>query len=221
MVTRCGGAIVSVSRIITAAHCAFDYQSFIVGVGSNNIATPLLSQTVARINVAIHPSYNPGTLNNDIAVLILSYNLSLGASIATIRLPRRAQAVYNYFAGNTGQIAGWGRINDANTTLSATLRYASINLYTIPVCQSIYGAAIATNTTLCGIGTPDTRSNPCGGDSGGPLAWRDPADNITSIVGIFSFIAQAGCAAGYPSGYTNVASFLDWISVNTGIIIRA
>jgi secreted trypsin-like serine protease len=36
-------------------------------------------------------------------------------------------------------------------------------------------------------------------------------------IGITSFLSSAGCASGYPSGYTRVTSFRDWIQTNAGI----
>lgn len=54
------------------------------------------------------------------------------------------------------------------------------------------------------------------GDSGGPLVVYDAADEPTQI-GATSFGATAGCAKGYPVGFTNLAVFIDWIAEHTGI----
>lgn len=55
----------------------------------------------------------------------------------------------------------------------------------------------------------------CMGDSGGPLILEK--DERVSLVGIVSFVSSRGCGYGDPSGYTNVAKYLDWISQVTGI----
>ena len=39
-------------------------------------------------------------------------------------------------------------------------------------------------------------------------------------IGIVSFGTSVGCAAGYPTGYARVTSFLSWINANTGIPIK-
>jgi hypothetical protein len=53
------------------------------------------------------------------------------------------------------------------------------------------------------------------GDSGGALViWRN---NAWTQIGISAFVSTAGCAVGYPAGYTRVSSFLSWIRENTGI----
>jgi secreted trypsin-like serine protease len=44
------------------------------------------------------------------------------------------------------------------------------------------------------------------GDSGGPLVIGK-VGNYTQI-GIVSFVSSAGCAAGYPMGFTRISSFM-------------
>jgi secreted trypsin-like serine protease len=52
-------------------------------------------------------------------------------------------------------------------------------------------------------------------DEGGPLViWRNDA---WTQIGIFTFISPDGCAVGWPTGYTRVSSFVNWIRDNTGV----
>merc|ERR1712233_186343 len=51
-------------------------------------------------------------------------------------------------------------------------------------------------------------SEPCKGDSGGPLNIKDDKDR-TTLIGIIS--GGIGCGEGYPSWYTKVAYYKDWI----------
>jgi secreted trypsin-like serine protease len=55
------------------------------------------------------------------------------------------------------------------------------------------------------------------GDSGGALVINN-GDSYLQI-GVVSFVSSLGCASGYPSGYTRVTSYLDWIETNAGIVI--
>ena len=50
----------------------------------------------------------------------------------------------------------------------------------------------------------------CGGDSGGPLAYRAIADDPYYQVGIVSYGTKI-CGRSIPGVYTCVTSFLDWI----------
>jgi secreted trypsin-like serine protease len=54
------------------------------------------------------------------------------------------------------------------------------------------------------------------GDSGGALVL-DNGDNSYTQIGIVSFVSTAGCASGYPSGYSRVTYYLDWIRANAGL----
>lgn len=49
------------------------------------------------------------------------------------------------------------------------------------------------------------------GDSGSPLAYKNPDDaNTFEVIGIQSI--GNNCASGYPTIFTRVTSYLDWIT---------
>ena len=52
------------------------------------------------------------------------------------------------------------------------------------------------------------------GDGGNPLVI-DNGITYTQI-GILSFLSNRGCNSGYPTGYTRVTYFLEWIRSNIG-----
>ena len=56
----------------------------------------------------------------------------------------------------------------------------------------------------------------CGGDLGGPLAYKQstsPSGSPWYQVGIISFVTRY-CGQGTPGVYTRVAAFLEWIESN-------
>ena len=83
-------------------------------------------------------------------------------------------------------------------------------------CNAIYGivgSGVVCIDTTGGKGT-------CNGDSGGPLNMKSEvtkAGQKWKQVGIVSFGASAGCEVGYPSGFSRVEYYLDWISSETGM----
>lgn len=52
----------------------------------------------------------------------------------------------------------------------------------------------------------------CGGDNGGPLTVQSEGSPL--LVGVISFIANAGCELGYPVGFTRVTNYISWIQSN-------
>lgn len=91
------------------------------------------------------------------------------------------------------------------------LNYVGLQIISNTVCAGTYGTAVVDSGTIC-VSTPGGTST-CQGDSGGPLVLQ--SNGI--LVGVTSFVAAAGCTAGYPSGFVRVTSYLDWIKANTGI----
>ena len=56
------------------------------------------------------------------------------------------------------------------------------------------------------------------GDSGGPLHFV--TDGIYKQIGITSFGSSLGCEIGSHAGFTRVASYLQWISEKSGLVIQ-
>lgn len=56
------------------------------------------------------------------------------------------------------------------------------------------------------------------GDSGGPFTVPDNLSRPV-IIGLTSFGISLGCELGYPSVFTRITSYLDWISLASGIEI--
>ena len=112
---------------------------------------------------------------------------------------------------------GWGKPSDNAGGISPVLRMVEDRpIISNSDCNAIYGivgSGVVCIDTTGGKGT-------CNGDSGGPLNMKSEvtkAGQKWKQVGIVSFGASAGCEVGYPSGFSRVEYYLDWISSETGM----
>ncbi|GLG92354.1 Chymotrypsin, partial [Gryllus bimaculatus] len=211
----CGGSLISSTYVLTAAHCTAGITSFQVTLGASNIQTSQTGTVVQTTRNKIqHASYNPSTINNDIALLRLSTAVSSTSYIRTIRLPRSSQAS-NTFQGSTAIVSGFGRTS-GTSGISPSLRYASLTVISNTNCALYFGNSI-NSYKVCTTGA--SGRSPCNGDSGGPLFITDSDGSYTQI-GLVSF-GSNGCLASYPAVFTRLTSYLSWISSNTGIAIQA
>ena len=105
----CGGTIVNKKFVITAAHC-WDSQmtNLRVIVGEHNVFCDGVNEGGKVINVkkaTMHPDYNKKTMDNDIAVLELSEELTFTDKVKPACLPSSATKDYS---GTASTISGWG-----------------------------------------------------------------------------------------------------------------
>ncbi|XP_059061317.1 prostasin-like, partial [Achroia grisella] len=209
----CGGSIYWHDLVLTSASCLQlmhnnrfyreNPKNLAVRVGSNH--SRIGGELVDALEVYFHPSYNPRTLSNNIAVIRLRYHLRFNYH----RIPKIIPISHNpYGLPATAEILllGWGV-----TKISQKLAYEPIFLqrkflpvYPNTFCKEVYGDKFITSTMFC-AGTLTTGEGACDHDAGGPviLAGR--------LVGIISF-GPAVC--GYPNAptvFTLVGAYADWI----------
>jgi trypsin len=199
---RCGAAIISTTRGLSAAHCT-------VGVGAGSLTVRAGStqhstggQLVGLSAVNNHPQYNSATLNNDICVLRLSSALSTAAAgVAVVAMHAVGAGVG---AGVTVTVAGWGATCEGCAG-SAGLRAVSKPVVANAQCNTMYGGGITAGMLCAGFAAGGRDA--CQGDSGGPLT------SGTTLVGIVSW--GRGCARpNLPGVYARVASYRTWINGN-------
>ena len=231
----CGGSLVSTTRVITAAHCIDIVSSVDVVLGAHFLNQPegtQVRQNVGTSGLIWHDEYNPQTIENDVAIIILNSPVTLNSVIQPVNLPSGADLA-NDFAGELAVASGWGRFSSENVA-SEFLRFVEVNVMSNTLCRIRFPTLIQPTTsnfalnvlilykiiiifvsflhTVCTSGSNDsgTGVGACSGDSGGPLTVQ--RDGQSTMIGIASFALTTNCEAGWPTGFARVTSFVPWFN---------
>jgi len=215
----CGGTLISASHVLTAAHCADGATYADVLLGAWNVREPDEPNRVeiSSYELVVHPTWDPSTLSNDLALIVLPSPVDFTDYISPICLPAAGDTVD---AGDLMTIVGWGKPSDSAGGISPTMRYVEVPVMSNAACDHIFGSVgegVVCVDTAGGQGS-------CNGDSGGPGmtktgSVKDPGQQW-SQAGIVSFGSSAGCEVGYPAGFTRVEYYLDWITSETGLVTQ-
>ncbi|XP_013196252.1 collagenase [Amyelois transitella] len=202
----CGSSLLSNTRAVTAAHCWRHRNSqalqYVVVFGSTLLFSGGVRITTS--NVEPHANYNQINLNNDIAIITLSW-VTYTDVIQPISLP--TSQTENLFVGTWAWAAGFGATGDNNPiTNYQYLSEVSLEVISNAICANTYGPSVVVNSLIC---VRTQGRNTCGGDSGGPLwVWVGSERNL---IGVTSFGHSSGCQTGFPAGFTRVTSYISWI----------
>jgi secreted trypsin-like serine protease len=214
----CGASLLSSTLVLSAAHCvdgsAASSLRVIAGLYRRSDTTG--TQTSVVESYKVHENYlaSEATFANDIAILTLQTAIEIGGNVATATLPPDAG---DEFSGDTCIITGWGKITETNA-LSDVLQQADVTILTTDECQEFMGTlATVWDAQLC-VYNSNNVSGACNGDSGGPANCPDGSGGYY-VTGITSWVmsSSGACVPSYPSVYTRVTSYLDWIEQNTQI----
>lgn len=86
---KCSASLITANRALSAAHCLHTGDSltdFTIMAGSTTRHPDGSSTIVGLQKFLLHPKFDNTTLENDIAVLWLSYKLTLGTKINIIKV---------------------------------------------------------------------------------------------------------------------------------------
>merc|ERR1712172_341329 len=160
--------------------------------------------------ITLHESYNPNTINNDIAILRLKTPLTFNDNVGRACLPEAS-----FVPTGKAVASGWGLVAQFPDQSPKNLQWVTKPVVTNDkCCQSPFkwGVQQITANMIC-AGDADGGESTCSGDSGGPLVVpKSSTDDTAVVIGATSFGPRDGCGLqGLPAVYAYVTKYLDWI----------
>ena len=187
----CGGALISSTHVLTAAHCVRDKRTGIdihasqidVYIGEHNKGDSKFNMlTVAKVTK--HPNFKPKDIDNDYAILRLSEAVDFTSEVLPACLPDNVESTY---AGQRATLTGWGFLRKGGLPPTA-LQEADVRVTTNAECDKAWGGNSITSNMICAGGSG---MGACGGDSGGPLVAPENGRH-TVVCSSISTIESAG-----------------------------
>lgn len=207
---KCGGALISRSFVLTAAHCQPNsiLSRLVVVLGQYSLDEENLPVIPVR-RMTIHKKFNESVLHNDIALLQLDTPADFSDRIMPICLPKSTDS----FAGMAGVVSGWGRLY-FNGELPKKLQSVNLPIIAHEQCKkkllslSFLHVKQVPESFLC-AGYNEGEFDSCEGDSGGPLAVHS-ASGRWVLAGTVSHGLR--CAEpGVPGIYMQTSFYRPWI----------
>jgi len=214
----CGAALISDRWLVTAAHCVAEARTslyrIVLGMHDRKRQGQGSPKQYSLVKIIRHPNFqtnnSPGGFPNDIALMQTSSPVNVKSQyISTVALAEQGQ---DFLDNKDCYITGWGKMGNRKP-MADVLQQAHVNVYSNAECDKKHSAHKVQDSHIC-VGVQG-KSGGCQGDSGGPLVCRVGGDYL--LAGVTSW-GRADCSVQYPTVYTRMSEYRDWIEENAVIL---
>jgi secreted trypsin-like serine protease len=206
----CGANLLGATYGVTAAHCVGGTPAALAIIAGTNQRSCGDGNCV-RQNLVVaerHPDFVSSQAvgyPNDIAYIEWSTPIAeVAGKIQYIAMAATA----DQNDGRVCYITGWGRLN-GDGILPENLQEAPVDLLTEAECIGLWPNQTISTSHVCVYDEVTHARGACNGDSGGPLVCALGTGGW-ELVGLTSW-GRAGCSTEFPSVYTRVSVFRDWV----------
>ncbi|KAK1127228.1 hypothetical protein K0M31_003771 [Melipona bicolor] len=213
----CGGSLISVDHVLTAAHCVSNiYEKVPIEVRLGNESIDSNAMNVQRIpisDIISHPKYKRSASYNDVAILKLKTKVLLSSMVQPVCLQTQSLNPLTITPKMSLIVIGWGGTDFGESSSTKLRRTPNLSIVDKEACAKYYTGFPKlplgiTDNMICAVDPNRTRgADACQGDSGGPLLLL--TEENVKVIGITAF--GQGCGGSVPGVYTMVYSYLDWI----------
>ncbi|XP_075983831.1 chymotrypsin-like protease CTRL-1 [Anticarsia gemmatalis] len=220
----CGGSLVSLHHVITAAHCVTKRGSerpagknlFMIHFGKFNLVTSKDGVQIKSLErIIVHPEYNASNLYRDLAILELKDTVTITDWVRPVCLWPESEIDLYHIIGEKGSVLGWGF--EENGRAKEELSLLEIHIVDRDTCLNSYRQfyeKFATEDTYCA--SYKDGSSTCLGDNGGGMVFK--RGNNWYLHGVASLsVARYNAFRCDPKHFvifTDIAQFLPWIGEN-------